>query len=396
MATSTYTISMLGPSRVGKTSIIASVFNTAEKELLAGKPFTLNSDNHRPTQKKLAMHARELRSSINAGNFNSGAVAGTQEPFNFHFELSSVKDKGVSLGFEILDFPGGWIDTVNRPDNVEGKWTACQDTIYKSSVLIIPVEAGVLMNAKTPAERRAIEHNLQVEEIKTIVTTWAKKRQASYPDVPSTIILAPVKGESYFNDNINVRNKDRSKELYDLTQEYYKDIIETAKVEFNESRNLSILYTAIDTIGSVVLIGGDWHQEDDTLRFSGQYHITGSELSPKGGEDIFVIICKTLIQTQKYQEQRLLADKTLDHEQANQAAKKAHQKAEEDRGFFGNIGMWLTGERDILRAEAREKAQISNKAEDAKNAQALKLQSIAKLITEISKEGLSERTKTII
>lgn len=113
-------------------------------------------------------------------------------------------------------------------------------------------------------------------------------------------------------------------------------------------------------------------------------------------EDIFVIICKTLIQTQKYQEQRLLAAKTQDHEYADQIAQVARQKAKEDRGFFGNIGMWWTGERDALRAEARKKTQISAEARDAKNTQALKLQNIANLITEISKEGLSERTKTII
>ena len=33
--TATYTISMLGPSRVGKTSIIASVFNFAKAEFFA-------------------------------------------------------------------------------------------------------------------------------------------------------------------------------------------------------------------------------------------------------------------------------------------------------------------------------------------------------------------------
>lgn len=391
MTNSTYTISMLGPSRVGKTSIIASVFNAAEQELLAGKPFTLNSDNHKPTQKKLATHARELRSSIQAGDFNSGAVAGTQEPFTFKFELSSVKDSDVKLGFEILDFPGGWIDTINRPDSADSQWATCRETIMKSSVIIIPVEAGVIMNAKTPEQLRAVEYNLQTEDIKEVVQDWAKTRQNRHPDLPSTIIFTPVKGETYFKDNVNKHNKDRSTELYNLTQQYYKEIIETAQREFGDNRNLSIIYTAIDTIGSVTITYGDWHKEDDTLRFSGQYHITHNELKPKGGEDIFITICKTLIQTQKYHESRLLKEKSNTSKTMEDDARKARADAE-SIGFFG----WLFGIKDEERKKASEKEALSAQALAEKKKQAKKLESLAILINDISKEELSSRTKTIV
>lgn len=391
MTTSTYTISMLGPSRVGKTSIIASVFNAAEQELLAGKPFTLNSDNHKPTQKKLATHARELRSSIQAGDFNSGAVTGTQEPFTFKFELTSVKDSNVKLGFEILDFPGGWIDTINRPDSADSQWTICRESIMQSSVIIIPVEAGVIMNAKTQEQLRAVEYNLQTEDIKEVIQNWAKTRQNRHPDLPSTIIFTPVKGETYFKDNVNKNNKDRSTELYNLTQQYYKEIIETAQREFGDNRNLSIIYTAIDTIGSVTITYGDWHKEDDTLRFSGQYHITHNELKPKGGEDIFITICKTLIQTQKYHESRLLKEKSNTSKTMEDDARKARADAE-SIGFFG----WLFGIKDEERKKASEKEALSAQALAEKKKQAKKLESLAILINDISKEELSSRTKTIV
>lgn len=391
MTTSTYTISMLGPSRVGKTSIIASVFNAAEQELLAGKPFTLNSDNHKPTQKKLATHARELRSSIQAGDFNSGAVTGTQEPFTFKFELTSVKDSNVKLGFEILDFPGGWIDTINRPDSADSQWTICRESIMQSSVIIIPVEAGVIMNAKTQEQLRAVEYNLQTEDIKEVIQNWAKTRQNRHPDLPSTIIFTPVKGETYFKDNVNKHNKDRSTELYNLTQQYYKEIIETAQREFGDNRNLSIIYTAIDTIGSVTITYGDWHKEDDTLRFSGQYHITHNELKPKGGEDIFITICKTLIQTQKYHESRLLKEKSNTSKTMEDDARKARADAE-SIGFFG----WLFGIKDEERKKASEKEALSAQALAEKKKQAKKLESLAILINDISKEELSSRTKTIV
>lgn len=391
MTTSTYTISMLGPSRVGKTSIIASVFNAAEQELLAGKPFTLNSDNHKPTQKKLATHARELRSSIQAGDFNSGAVTGTQEPFTFKFELTSVKDSNVKLGFEILDFPGGWIDTINRPDSADSQWTICRESIMQSSVIIIPVEAGVIMNAKTQEQLRAVEYNLQTEDIKEVIQNWAKTRQNRHPDLPSTIIFTPVKGETYFKDNVNKNNKDRSTELYNLTQQYYKEIIETAQREFGDNRNLSIIYTAIDTIGSVTITYGDWHKEDDTLRFSGQYHITHNELKPKGGEDIFITICKTLIQTQKYHESRLLKEKSNTSKTMEDDARKARADAE-SIGFFG----WLFGIKDEERKKASEKEALSAQALAEKKKQAKKLESLAILINDISKEELSSRTKNIV
>ena len=40
-----YKISMLGPSRVGKTSLIASIFEGAKDELLVGTPFNIKPKN---------------------------------------------------------------------------------------------------------------------------------------------------------------------------------------------------------------------------------------------------------------------------------------------------------------------------------------------------------------
>lgn len=72
-----YKISMLGPTRVGKTSLVASILGSTKEEILVGTTLSLKSLDL-ATEKKLSTHAKELKSSLNAGSFNAGAVAGTQ------------------------------------------------------------------------------------------------------------------------------------------------------------------------------------------------------------------------------------------------------------------------------------------------------------------------------
>lgn len=388
-----YTISMLGPTSVGKTSLIATIFEMARIELLVGKPFDIQPNNM-ATEKKLAAHARELRSSINAKNFNSGAVAGTQSSFTFSFDLKSASNDTKVLNFNILDFPGGWIDVLNRPDDKNHEWEQCKETIIQSAVLVIPVEATVIMEAKTKEQLRAIEYNLQIETIKDVVTMWSKNRNTNFPNQPSVVIFVPVKCESYFTDNVNTKQPDKSVELFNQTQRYYGEVIDTIHKEFTKA-NVSILYSPVDTIGSVELIGGKWKEEEDTLRFSGKYHITQSTLHPKGGEDIFITLCKNLVNTQAMIEKENLEKIDRQKTITSQAVANANEYAERDEGIWGNLKLWWTDEREKRRKLASEKSNELKNIEDQHEQQQQKYENVATLIQDISTLDFSHRTKAI-
>ena len=81
----TFKIGIVGPTRVGKTSLIASILNDA-KSLLAGSPVSMSA-NGTKTERRVAQHHKELSGSIRAGEFHPGAVSGTEESFKYELSL---------------------------------------------------------------------------------------------------------------------------------------------------------------------------------------------------------------------------------------------------------------------------------------------------------------------
>lgn len=400
MTNHVYKISMLGPTRVGKTSLIATMSKMIDTTLLTGTPISFFTDDL-ATEKKLAMHAKELRGSINAGSidntFDPGAVAGTQSPFKFKFSLKSIHEDSM-LNFEILDFPGGWLDPSSRPDGSGQQWKDCQKWITESAVIIIPVEATVIMDAATPKEKRAIEDNLQTEEIRNIIREWAKNRYAKYKDEPSTVIFAATKCESYFIDNVRVTGKNKSSELFDKVQHYYKDVIKTIQNEFDNKPNVSILYTAVDTIGCIDLRRGDWKEDDEgILRFSGTYSVipTANGIQPKGADDIFITVCKTIAESYKVYEDMRLKAISINYQLSKEEANKARAAANVNEGFLGNFLSWLDGSKDIKRADASTKESIANSRSEDKLDQERKIENISDIIKELSERNLSHRARAI-
>lgn len=389
-----YKISMVGPTRVGKTSVVASILDMAKYELLMGTPLTFKPKNLN-TEKKIALHARELKGSIRAGDFNSGAVAGTQSPFTFELALQATNQAHV-LDFAILDFPGGWIDPLNRPENSETEWKKCKDWIKQSSVLLIPVESTVMMEASNQKERAAIVDNILVEEIKEIVEEWAKDRNINAVGQFSTIIFIPVKCETYFDDNVHKHQKDRSLELFSAVQSEYKEVIEAAVGNFTQEK-LEILYIPVDTIGVVSMTRGSWKDENGILRFSAKYHIdNGAEsIKPKGADDIFIALCKNIINTQKMLEENDLDKLNQQSSSAQQEAQSAVAYAERDEGLWGNLKLWWTDERDVRRKTAQGLVGTAEGIQELVDYQQQKVNSVADIVKTIAQRPVSERTKTI-
>ena len=401
MSNPIYKISMLGPTRVGKTSLISTISKMVGSNLLTGTPISFITEDL-ATEKKLAIHNRELRGSINAGSiggesFNPGALAGTQSPFKFKFSLKSVNDENT-LNFEILDFPGGWLDSIFRPDSASQQWKDCEKWIEESAVIIIPVEATVLMSATLTEEKKAIESNIQSEEIEDIIRKWAKKRIKICPNEPSVVIFAPTKCESYFNDNVRAIGNNQSLKLFEKVNHYYSNVIKAVQDEFKSSPNVSILYTAVDTIGCIELRRGEWKLDNEnTLRFMGTYSVIPSKngIQPKGADDIFITICKTMVEAYNISEKMRLEEISTKSEHSQNEAEEARKIAETDEGFFGNFLSWIDGSKKEKRNEASSKESVASEHNKNRTSQERKVQTIVGMIKEISKCNLSDRSKVI-
>lgn len=384
---------MLGPTRVGKTSLVASILGSTKEEILVGTTLSLKSLDL-ATEKKLSTHAKELKSSLNAGSFNAGAVAGTQEPSKFRFSLNNGTDESL-LNFTLLDFPGGWIDPSNRPEQRQNDWEECKKFIHGSSVLIIPVESPVLMEAIAPNQKGAIEYNIHSEEIKEIVMDWAKFRNNEHANEPSTIIFAPVKCESYLTDNGFTSNKDKSEDLKRLVEHYYSEVIQSAEKEFRHNQNsvLNIIYTAVDTIGCVEIINGQWNHDkkSDFLRFSADYALRKNQkINRKGGEDIFIALFKNLLKAQEIREKVQLDDTSADLSSADTAAQRAKNEENLWDGFWGFWGVETERAKKTTRLNG-EVVELTEK----KEAQLEQLNRLKEIVEDIGNQPFSNRTAVL-
>lgn len=306
-----FKIGVIGPSRVGKTSLVTALLEDTQR-LLAGTPVSMEpvgSTKARVTQQK-----NELRASLIAGEFDPGRLAGTQEPFVFELELRAER---YALHLAALDYPGKWLAAGERTPQEEARWKAeCEPWLRESQSLLVPIDAAVAMESTLKRELVAAQELLQIAEAEEVTRRWAKARKELAE--PGLLLLAPLKCEAYFADNGGLR--DRSDELHRRVLELYGYLVEAARQEAGEL--VTVEYHPIDTFGCVELKRAEWTPDPSGAIFTAEYMVRPpGRVSPKGADGLLVALCRHTV--------------------------RGH--AERDRGFALNFWKWLTGERRRLR-----------------------------------------------
>jgi hypothetical protein len=328
-----FRIGLVGPSRVGKTSLITALLKDSQR-LLQGTPVSMRPVGT-ATEKRIAQHRRELDGSLLAGEFSPGALRGTEEPFTFQLLLDpGVRGAGIRL--EVLDYPGGWLDPTTRPHDRDADWEHCNRFLQQSSVLIVPVDAAVLMEPTSAGQLRAVPSILTTPEVGEVVRGWLKERNWR-PEEPALLMICPVKCESYFVDNGGRR--DEGEELLQRVRRVYADLIEAVP---QEAPHVRVVYCPVDTIGCVEILHADWTpdpREPSGVAFTAHYGVRWPARQViKGADDVLVALCRHLVAAR----QRVEADQA---EGRKQEAEQAREYAAKDEGFFRNIWYHLNGER---------------------------------------------------
>ena len=301
-----FKVAMCGPSRVGKTSLITAILEESQK-ILAGTPISIEPIG--TTLSRINQQINALRGSILSGEFNPGALRGTQDATRFELDLKmtiqssfieqvksifgkdTIDRKANSIiRWAILDYPGAWLELLKTPPEFD-KW------IKESNVLLVPIDAAVTMEVSRPKEIQARQFVLQIAQTVQLARKWSKERNEKKES--GLMILAPVKGESYFKDNGgNVSKKD---ELFATVKTLYGDLIQAVQ---NESKNatIKIEYHPIDTIGCVEIKSSHWKKADDNdntlLEFSADYIVRqGKTYSPFAAGDLLISICKYILES---------------------------------------------------------------------------------------------------
>ena len=285
-----YKIGLIGPSRVGKTSIVAAILEEA-KAALAQTGVSIKAyqdeDGVSPTKDRIDNTILEIKSGLESEEFKPTSK-GTEEPFIFDLVMTIADQKKeknkAQLRFAILDYPGDWFSNQVPSERQKNAWENCQKWIQESSVIIVPIDANLVMEAnrsKDSKTSKASQKWLEVSGVEEFLRDWAKGRYGKQES--GLLLFVPVKCETYFNDNGG--DKDQGQELYERICHFYSDAIEAVKQEMsekpsqpNESRGwlenifspkiptYTIEYHPVDTIGCIELANAHWEPDQTSGR----------------------------------------------------------------------------------------------------------------------------------
>lgn len=324
-----FKIGIVGPSQVGKTSLITAILEQG-RQSLAGTPATLRPRGK--TRGAIEQHMEELAGAIQSGEFNPGALGGSSERTIYELEL---KVNSQSLSLAVLDFPGSWLAESTRPDRAEQDWEECQRFIVESSVLLVPIDASVLMEAGRSVERQAVPRILRTPAVETVAELWAKEREkARHRGEPGLVVFAPLKCESYLADNGGFNN--RSEEMLTRVKEVYRTAFEKIQAE---APMVNILYAPVDTYGCVQIKRAEFilnGENAPTFRAHYGFRSPKPVMQPKGADTILGVMCGQIIESAKQHREREASRLKDEAERAQQAATASN--------FFQAITWFFTRE----------------------------------------------------
>ncbi|MFM9700219.1 hypothetical protein [Streptomyces europaeiscabiei] len=339
--TPSFKASMVGPSRVGKTTLITAILAETET-MLSGTEISLILDEQ--TEMKVRRNRKDLRRAIEAREFDAASLGGSQDIQLYEVGLRAAGGSLPGIPFSILDYPGTWLDPVERSSRPRAKesWPDCEAHITESLMLLVPVEAAVLMEAVTPAQRRAVADLLGFEDVEAMARKWARARNLpAHRDEPAVLVIAPLKCEKYFDDN-GGKGRDAAR-LRQLVREKYRSMLDIVHEE-SKHRTIRVIYAPVDTYGCVDLMEGQWIERtsaegEPTLDFQGHYRFR--EIPPKvkvkAAGTVIQELCRCVISGQDRAERQraVLARSSYD----TALARKAERK-----GFWGAVDFYLSGE----------------------------------------------------
>ena len=311
-------IAMYGKSGVGKTSIISALWNET-KQLLYDSALKISpyDDN---TLAGLHENLDRLQGSFYAGTFNHKALPGNTDEYHYALMLTtSGNSSGVqawtgfsrevfeagepTLLFGFKDYPGGWSDPRERSKSTtyKEKWEQYLQWITASSVLIVPVDATLLMEAKTDEQKARVPTLLGFATLKEeVLDRWVKARVAS--ELPGLLVFAPLRCETYFADNGG--SSDRSEELLSQFYRLYSEHVALVTKE-DALKRIQIEYHPIDTVGAVQVTNASWPDDHEPAIKVPEFRYqvrSPARYSPYGGIELLSALCRHMLKYWKAQQ----------------------------------------------------------------------------------------------
>ena len=254
-------ITMLGPSGVGKTSLLTAMYEQFESNI--GKTnlqLTPDEESSAILQERLI----ELKTLLESFE-STGGIEGTEgEPEDLKFFVFGLGKKGEkpSVQIKFQDYPGGYHAAKATPE----KRQFVKNLMTECVAILIAVDAPALM------EQNGKWHDVfnRPQQITDLFKTAYENL-----DSPRLVIFAPVKCEKYLQDETS------AKELLQRLREGYTNLLDL----FNSSALLSkvaVVFTPVQTVGSVVFSRIEMNSNAPHFHFRKTTHF--AEYNPKDSE----------------------------------------------------------------------------------------------------------------
>lgn len=228
-------ITMLGPSGVGKTTLLTAMYEQFESNIgLTDLQLTPNEESSAILQDRLV----ELKSMLDVfeardrrGIQGTEAPAGPESLRSFIFSIGK-KGRTPSLELHFRDYPGGYHTAKATPTEKE----FVKNLLQNSVAVLIAIDAPALMEQKG----RFHERINRPQQIKDLI-------KQAYQDLnsPRLVIFAPIKCEKY------LKNEKSTKELVNAIRQGYGGLLD----HFNSEQLtpwIASVITPVQTVGSVV------------------------------------------------------------------------------------------------------------------------------------------------
>lgn len=234
-------IIMVGPRGVGKTSLIAAMYNAMEAELRQyGCQFYPQPG---PTQAAINGQLKELKKAANGLGIKiqegEGIDASSEKrEYSFLLDVGDGGDPEVILNF--IDLPGGWFVG-------QGDFQQADKLLSKSSTSFLAVDATALMeNPRQEPKRKDAsgsgkcdfhEELNAPDDMKDVYkrVTFDKSHDRSH-----AVLLVLIRAEKYIQDG-------RVDEMISKTREKYKDLADVLK-----RKNIHFHGCYVETAGGLV------------------------------------------------------------------------------------------------------------------------------------------------
>lgn len=223
-------ILMMGPSRVGKTSLLTSMYEQMSNQ---ESNFTLHPDSNsnKMIQEKIIDQKKIFNSTEGLKVTDIGIKGGTAKN-EYKFDIKWNGKSFQTLNF--IDIPGNWYGKHAisiQTDNVK-------KLVRNSKVILIAIDSTCMMEFVNEDNGEYI----YMEEINRPSSIINTINAAISPKDDKLILLCPVKSETYIKDN-------RKQILLDRVVDSYKKLLD----ECSNKKQICLAVTPVQTLGDIIL-----------------------------------------------------------------------------------------------------------------------------------------------